>query len=69
MIIDNAKKYILSKINIKHKFISYSSRNQKECFYGYINRVYPNIFTIIRDNGYLLSFSYSDVIIGRLKII
>ena len=69
MNIDTARRFIFSKKCFKHKFISYSSRNQRECFYGFIDKMYPNIFTIITDNGCLKAFSYSDVVIGNLKII
>ncbi len=42
-------------------------RNKYEYLEGYINDIYPNLFTINTNKG-LKSFSYSDVIIKNVII-
>ena len=43
------------------------SRNQIEEFVGYVDCIYPNVFTIrLIDNGIIKSYSYNDVLIHKL---
>ncbi len=53
------------KISFKYN----GSRNQREEFVGYIETVYPNIFTIrVINNNSIKSFSYNDVLIHKLVL-
>lgn len=42
-------------------------RNKHEFYDGYIDKVYPNIFTIKTDNG-IRSISYSDIVTKNVII-
>lgn len=69
MMLDRVKQYIAKNVGIEHKFVYKGSRNQNEEFFGRINSIYPNVFTILLKNNSIKSFSYSDVLIAHLKII
>ena len=69
MNLDTIRNYVCSKINVYSNFISISNRNQYEYFSGKIIKMYPNIFIIVTEDGFIKSFSYSDIVIGSLKIL
>ena len=53
--------------NKKLLFRYNGSRNQIEEFIGYIDKLYPNVFTIkLVDSNRIKSFSYNDVLIHKL---
>ena len=55
--------YLEKRMHFKYN----GSRNQIEEFVGYIDKLYPNIFTIkVVNGGYIKSFSYNDVLIHKL---
>ena len=56
-------------IGKRHYFVYFSGRGQYEKFNGFINHVYPRIFTIVTDSGQLKSISYSDYVIKNIKIL
>ena len=68
MNIDSIRNKINEFINEKHYFIYCSGRGQYDKFYGYINRVYSRIFTIVTEDGKLKAISYSDYAIKNLRI-
>lgn len=45
----------------KLKIKVYLGRNKYEYYYGYIEKMHPNIFVMNTDKG-IKSFSYSDII-------
>ena len=57
------KDYIDKKIRVK----VYLGRNKYEYFDGYIDKMHPNIFTLITDIG-TKSFSYTDVLVKNVMI-
>ena len=63
------KKEVSNSLNVRKKFMFRGSRNQIEEFEGVISALYPAVFVISIDGNKLRSFSYSDVLIGNLKII
>lgn len=69
MNINVAKNIVFKNLMVKNNFFYRGVRNQNEYFSGYINKAYPAIFTIITDDGKILSFSYSDLLINNLKIL
>ena len=69
MNINIAKNIIYKNIGIKRKFFYKGPRNQNEIFEGFIDKVYPAIFTISTCDGRTLSFTYSDFLINNLKIV
>lgn len=69
MNINVARRIVFKNLEVENKFFYHGPRNQNEEFVGYINKAYPAIFTIITDDGRTLSFSYSDLLIGNLKIL
>ncbi|MBQ2639599.1 MAG: Veg family protein [Bacilli bacterium] len=69
MTIDKVKKIVLENKNKKKKFIYKGTRNQIDEFIGTINETYPVIFTIKLEDNSIKSYSYSDILIGNLKII
>ena len=69
MTIEKAKELVKNNKNKKKKFIYKGTRNQKDEFIGIINEMYPAIFTVRLDDDSIKSYSYSDILIGNLKII
>jgi uncharacterized protein Veg len=69
MMLDRIKKEVSNNLNVTKKFMFHGSRNQIEEFEGIISAVYPAVFVITIDGNKLRSFSYSDLLIGNLKII
>ena len=67
MNIKKIKENIQNLLNEKIKIKINLGRNKKEYLYGYIDKVYPNIFTIKTDNG-IRSISYSDIITKNVII-
>ena len=68
MNLDYVRKSINSLIGIRFRFKYIGFRNQIDEFFGYIDKTYPYIFTIIDDSGFLRSFSYNDVIVKSIRI-
>lgn len=60
MNINNIVKKITELKDIKLKIKVNLGRNKCEYYEGYIEKIYPNIFTIKTETG-IKSFSYSDV--------
>jgi len=69
MNIDVAKRIVEENLLVRHKFLYKGSRNQNEEFYGVISKAFPAIFIIQLENSIVKSFSYSDLLVGNLKII
>lgn len=67
MNIDLVKKKIVELKNQKLKIKVSLGRNKYEYFEGYIDKVFPNIFTIKTENN-IKSFSYSDVAIKSVTL-
>ncbi len=67
MNIKKIKENIQNLLNERIKIKINLGRNKKEYLYGYIDKVYPNIFTIKTDNG-IRSISYSDIITKNVII-
>lgn len=63
LIREEIKKNLNRKVNI----VVYGLRNKKCSYKGILNKIYPNIFTIISLDGEK-SFSYADIITGDIKI-
>lgn len=68
MNLNSIKVYVYSNLDVKHEFKYIGFRNQIECFSGFVNKCYSNIFTIICDDGSIRSFSYNDIAIKNLII-
>ena len=67
MNIDKIKDKVDLCIGKEMNFRFNGSRNQIEEFIGYIDNLYPNVFTIrVCDNNRIKSFSYNDVLIHKL---
>ena len=58
---------IKKNLNKKVEITLYGLRNKKCIYKGILNKIYPNIFTIIGLFGEK-SFSYADIITGDIKI-
>ena len=63
LIREEIKKHLNSEVRIK----VYGMRNKENVYYGRINAIYPNIFSIINPE-YEKSFSYRDIITGDIEI-
>ena len=68
MNIDSIRNRVRKHLNIPHLFVYCGSRGQYEKFYGYINKLYPRIFTIITTDGKTKAVSYSDFALQNIKI-
>ena len=69
MMLDKIKEVVCSNVGKKKKFIFYGSRNQIDEFEGVILNCYPALFVVEVSNSHIKSFSYSDLLIGCLKIV
>lgn len=65
--VSDIKKELERNIGKKVKITVYGMRNRREVVVGNIKEVYPNIFTV-SSRDISKSFSYSDVLIGDIKI-
>ncbi|MGM9834632.1 MAG: Veg family protein [Bacilli bacterium] len=61
------KDQIAKSVGKKVRLTVYGMRNRKDVICGVIKYVYPNIFTVV-SKDISKSFSYSDVLIGDVKI-
>lgn len=68
MNINLAKQEIEKNLNKKVLVSVYGLRNKVSRYEGILYKAYPNIFTIIINDGIEKSFSYNDYIIGDIKI-
>ena len=61
---------IAKKQGVKIRFKYNGARNQNEEFYGYIENVYSNVFTIRVEscNTSIKTFRYGDVLTGTLQL-
>lgn len=69
MMIDKIRENVRSKLSKKSRFVFFGSRNQIEEFEGIIVGCYKAIFTVELFDNQIRSFSYSDLLIGSLKIV
>lgn len=69
MNIDLVKVKLRNYVNTKHVFIYKGARNQNERFTGVITKLFPGVFIIKCEDGSIKAFSYSDYLIGNLKIV
>lgn len=67
MNLNSIKKEIQNNVNKLVEIKVYGTRNRIETIRGYINNVYPNIFTVM-ENGENKSFRYADLVTGEIKI-
>lgn len=65
--VSDIKKELEKNIGRKVRITVYGMRNRREVVVGNIKEVYPNIFTV-SSRDISKSFSYSDVLIGDIKI-
>lgn len=65
--VNDIKNKLTKNIGKKVRITVYGMRNRKEVIVGTIKEVYPNIFTV-SSRDISKSFSYSDVLIGDIKI-
>lgn len=61
------KEKITNNVGKKVKVTVYGMRNRKEVICGIIKNAYPNVFTIL-SKDISKSYTYSDVLIGDVKI-
>lgn len=61
MNIESAKRKVSEYVGKKIKVKCYIGRNKYEYFDGKVDKMLPNIFTIITNNG-IKSYSYSDIL-------
>jgi len=69
MNIDVAKKIVRENLLVQNRFFYKGSRNQNEEFCGVISKMFPAIFVIELNDLTIKTFSYSDLLIGNLRII
>ena len=67
MNINLVKKELEDNLNRKVIITVYGLRNKINKYEGKLYKIYPNIFSIINDEGEK-SFSYNDYITGDIKI-
>ena len=69
MILEKIKADVNNKLAIPLHFIYNGTRNQIEEFDGEIVGLYNYVFLIkVKETNVIKSFSYSDILIGSLKI-
>ncbi len=53
----------------KNVYIQYNlGRNKYETYTGKIIKLFPNIFLFEEENGFVKSFSYSDIVTKTIRI-
>lgn len=64
---EKVSSWIGKNFHFKYK----GARNQNDEFFGYVDCIYTNVFTICLSDrvNYHKTFSYSDVLIGNLEIV
>ena len=62
------KNYLKTKVGCNIIVVYYGSRNKKEKYYGIVDKIYNNIFTIKLESGEVKSFSYIDVLTKTIQI-
>lgn len=67
MNIDNIKNELQNNLNKKVLVTVHGMRNRTSRYEGVLYKLYPNIFSIITDDGEK-SFSYNEYITGEVKI-
>ena len=67
MNLDLVKDDIRNHLNQNVIIKVYGMRNKTSSYMGKINGIYPNLFTIIGNDGEK-SFTYRDIITGEIKI-
>ena len=67
MNLDDIKAEVKSLIDKEVTIRVSGSRNKNSIYRGIINNAYSNIFTVLVD-GKSMSFTYSDVAIGDVKL-
>ena len=67
MKIETIKNDLKNHLNHNVYIKVFGMRNKINEYYGKINGIYPNLFTIIDSEGEK-SFSYRDIITGDIKI-
>lgn len=67
MNINTLKAELAKNLNRNVEIKVYGMRGKVNTFHGKMQKLYPNIFTIV-DNENEKSFSYADVITGEVKI-
>lgn len=69
MMISKIRERVRSNIGKKSRFVFFGNRNQVEEFEGIISECYNAVFIIELFDKQVRSFSYSDLLIGSLKIL
>lgn len=69
MMVESIRKKLFCLLNKKIKIIYCGSRNKKEVYYGYVFKLYLNVFVIKNDYNETKCFSYVDVLTKTVKII
>ena len=64
MVKENLKKHLGHDVKIKYSL----GRNKYERYQVKIYKLYNNVFTVLKDNNEIKSFSYNDVIMKTIKI-
>jgi len=67
MNINDLKDELSKNLNRNVEVKVYGMRGKVNTFHGKMQKLYPNIFTIL-EGGSEKSFSYADVITGEVKI-
>ena len=69
MMINKIRERVRSNIGKKNRFVFFGNRNQVEEFEGIMSECYNAVFIIELFDKQVRSFSYSDLLIGSLKIL
>ena len=64
MVKENLKRHLGCDAKIKYSL----GRNKYERYQVKIKKLYNNVFTVLKENNEIRSFSYNDVIMKTIKI-
>lgn len=66
--IKKIKNDLANHINEVVKIISYGNRNRVDVWFGKIDKLYANIFTIKLYDNSIKCFTYRDILIKNIKV-
>lgn len=66
--IKKIKRELCDMVGLRVCVVMKGSRNRRDEYFGNVEGILPNLFTIKLDDGMIKSFSYADVLTGNVEI-
>ena len=66
--IKKIKRELCDMVGLRVCVVMKGSRNRRDEYFGNVEGILPNLFSIKLDDGMVKSFSYADVLTGNVEI-